>query len=289
MVGLTLGSVAVYSRDASWRRAVGRRLAADGHSHDEMESPHEIAGLLLDRAPDVLALSVRDEADSQKIHEALGGARLPPHTIVFGNASALALTLHRRRGGTFRYVPGKLSPVEVARLIDLTLSAGGWDEAPLENGSTPVIEEIDLKDLLDEAAATVYAPAKRKSLRFTTVFEGTDTWALTDPVRLARAFETLMRLAVSLAPRHGSVSVEAEAGAEDWILRFRVADGHRSGSEPAQLAVALREQSRTLTALSNALKQLGGMLWVELGGPHALAFSISLPHTTAGAADRVPA
>jgi hypothetical protein len=276
MIAKTQGSVALYARDARWRRAVAKRLVRDGHSCEEVRAASGVGDALRARRFDVLALNVRDEADSRAIAEGIGEARLPLHTVVVGSASSLGLTLHRRRGGTFRYVPGRLTSVEVARLIELALCAGGWEEAPFENGTAPLIEEVDLKDLLDEAAVAVYSSAKRKRLRFNTTVEGPSTSTLGDPQRLVRAFERLLGLVVSLAPRDGLVSVEAEGSGEDWVVRFRLGNG-RPLTEPGKVAGTLREQTRTLSAVSKELKEQGGMLWVELGGPHAFAFSLTLP------------
>lgn len=270
------GHIAIYARDARWRRAVAKELAQSGHSFSAAASPEELHRLLLMQRFDVLALSVRSEEDAREIAQALDGVRLPHHGILVGNASALPLLVGPRRGGTFRYVPGPLTGRELSRLVDASISAGTWDDGAAEHNTCAQIEEVDLEEVIESAASTVYAQAKRRRQRFSTVVEGPVERALGDPAKIRRVFVALLRLVVTLAPRGAHVSVEARAGKDDWTIRFRASGGQR-GADGIALADSLHEETRTLTAVSRDVQSQGGLLWAELMGPAALALCLTLP------------
>lgn len=273
----TQGHVALYARDARWRRAVAKSLEDGGHSHREATSPAEIHQLLVSQRYDVLALKIRDETEAGEIAEVLEGVPLPVHTILLGSASALSLTLRRRRGGTFRYVPGVLPAKELSRLVDVSISSGTWEECATENGASAPLEEVDLEEIIQSAASAVYSRARRKRQRFHSAIEGPDTHAYANPVKLRWTLIELLKLTVSLAPHGALVSVEAEAGSEDWLIRIRASVTNRTLRSLPQVTEAVREKTKTLAAAARALKSQGGMLWVDIAGPAALAFCLTLP------------
>jgi hypothetical protein len=257
---------------------MARRLEDTGHSHQEASSPEEIHRLLLSQRFDVLALKVRDEQDAQEIAETLDGVALPPHGILVGRASAPLMALRPKNGGTLRYVPAPLPPKEVSHLVDVSMNAGGWqDEGNVDSGSDTHIQEVEIEEAIESAAAAVYPQAKRKRQRFSTVVEGPVVHALADPVRLQRAVVALLKLSVSIAPRGALVSVEARAVRDEWAIRIRAGAGSRRVSATPQLAGSLQEETGMLTAVSRDIQQLGGLLWVELMGPEALALCLTLP------------
>lgn len=268
------GHVAVYARDARWRRAVARSLAESGHSRNEAATPEEIHRLLLSQRFDVLTLKVRDAAEADEIVRALDGVRLPHHGILVGSASAMPAVFGPAQSGTFRYVPGRPSGAEVCRLVDVSLSAGVNDDGAGEHDAAAQAEEIDLEEAIEGAAAAVYAQAKRRGQRFSSLVEGPVERALGDPATLRRVFVALLRLVVALAPRGAHVSVEARAGREGWTVRFGAGGRTRQG---ASLAGALGEQGRTLAAVSADVQSQGGLLWAELGAPGPFAFCLTLP------------
>jgi hypothetical protein len=269
------GHVAVYARDARWRHAVARTLAASGHSRHEAATPAEIRRLLQGQRFDVLALKVRDEADAAEVVRALDGVRLPHHGILAGDANAVSAVFGPARAGTFRYVPGRPTGQEVCRLVDVSLSAGEGDEGPAEHNGDGPFEEVDLEEAIEGAAAMVYALARRRGLRFSSAVEGPIERAVGNAAVLRRVFATLLRLIVGQAPRGARVSVQARAGRDEWTVRIGAAG--RSMQAGAPLAEAIREQQRTLTAVSEAVQSQGGLLWAELGGRGALAFCLTLP------------
>lgn len=274
---MTQGHVAVYAQDGRWRRAVARSLGEAGHSFAQAASPAEIQQTLAAQRYDVLAMKIRDEQDAREVAGALAGVRLPLHTILVGSASALPLTGQRRRGGTFRYVPGPVTAHELSRLVDLSISAGGWDEGATENGDYPQLEHVELEETIERAAATVYRLASKKRQRFRSEVVGPGTHAYADPAKLRHALTTLLRLIVAVAPYRALISVEAQAGGDEWLIRINASNGRSSPRRTKHVADALREEMKTLSAVSRALKEQGGMLWVELLTSAAPAFSLTLP------------
>jgi len=272
-----LGHVAVYARDARWRRAMGRNLTKAGHSHMEAGSPDEIFRLLVTQRFDVIALKVRDRDDAEEIADALQEVRLPPHGILVGGAGVRLLALNKNGKGTLRYVPRPLPAEEVSRLVDVSINAGTWDEGHAENGNASPIEEVDMEEAIENAASAVYAQAKRRRQQFSTIVDHDGQHAYTDRSRLRRALVALLRLVVTLAPRGAHVAVEARANKDEWTVRIAAAPGRNGAPSFANLADHLNDETRALAAVSRDVHLLGGLLWVELLGPAALALCLTLP------------
>lgn len=273
----TQGHVATYGRDGRWRRAMAKSLDEVGHSYKLAAAPRDLARLLESQAFDVLLLRVRDEEEARAITSTLEGIRLPPHTILVGSVAALPPTLRLQRRGTLRYVPGPLPACEVSRLVDTCISAGVWEETGAENGEHAGIEPVDLEDLIERAASTTYAAARRKRQRFRTVVSGTATHALGSPAKLRRIFSALLRVVVALAPYGATVSVEAESVREEWRVAIRGAGRKTVRRVRADVAEELREETKTLAAVSRDIRDQGGMLWAELLGPAAFSLCLTLP------------
>lgn len=272
-----LGHVAVYARDARWRRAMAASLEQAGHSHQEASSPDEVFALLERQRFDVLALKVRDDDDAREIADALGEVRLPPHGILVGGAGVRLLTLNTRAEGIWRFVPRPLPAEEVSRLVDVSISSGIWDESAHENGNGPAIEEVDMEETIEAAASAVYALAKRRRQRFSTVVDADGQRMRTDAGRLRRALVALLRLVVTLAPRSAHVAVEARAGKDEWTVRIAATPARAGARAFVHLADHLGDETHALNAVSRDVHLLGGLLWVELMGPSALALCLTLP------------
>jgi len=272
-----LGHIAVYARDARWRRAMGRSLEQAGHSHHEAASPEEVCALLARQRFDVLALKVRDDDDAQEIAEALREVRLPPHGILVGGAGVRLLGLNARAEGTWRFVPRPLPAEAVSRLVDLSMSSGTWDESTVENGNGSPIEEVDMEEAIETAASAVYAQARRRRQHFSVVVDGYGQRVYTDAGRLRRALVALLRLVVTLAPRGAHVAVEARASKDEWTVRIAASAGRDGARAFSHLADHLGDETHALTAVSRDVHLLGGLLWVELLGPAALALCLTLP------------
>lgn len=271
------GHVAVYCRDPRWRRSVAKALTEAGHSHHEASEPADLRRLLLHQRFDVLAVKLRDREDAEDIALALHGVALPTHGVLAGSPSALLLIPRFRSAGTFRYVPGPLPATELSRLVEGSISDSASEEGAAENGAAAHIEEVDLEEAIEGAAAAVYPQARRKRQRFRTLVSDPDVSAFADPAKLRRALVSLLGLAVELAPRGALVSVEARAGSEAWTIRIRSAADEKRTRARAQMASALQDQTQTLGALARDLHRQGGLLWVEVGSPAAVGLCLTLP------------
>jgi hypothetical protein len=272
----TQGHVIVYGRNARWRQSVARSLRAAGHSHSATSDPDDLRRHLLSQRYDLLALNVRDEVDAAQLAKALRDAPLPPHSILTGSASGLALIQQYGQRGTLRYSPGTLPADELRRLVDASLNSGMGPEASPDNGASSSIEEVDLEEMIDNAAAQVYARAKRKRQRFTTVVEGPGTEALADPEKLQRTLVAVLDLVVGHAPRGALISVRAQASADDWTIRIGAAANGAAGGL-ARLTEALRLETRVLRSAYRDISRQGGLLWVEVSRKAALGVCLALP------------
>ena len=265
----------LYSRDARWRRSMAKGLEEAGHSHRQAATPGEARELLTRQRFDVVTLKVDDDNDARELARAFQRVTLPAHGILVGSSSALTLLPPLDRAADFRYVPGHLPPHELGRLVDASISAGATDDGGAENAAAPQIEEVDLEEAIENAAAAVYPRARRKRQRFSTVVEGPTTNALANPARLRRTLVTLLELVVESAPRGAVVSAEARAGRDEWVVRIG-ASGVRADN-PARLSESLRNNTRALTAASRDVRLQGGLLWMELSRAAAVGACLTLP------------
>ena len=273
----TQGHVIFYGRNARWRQSVAKSLRAAGHSHSATSDPDELRRHLLSQRYDLMALNVRDESDAAQIALALRDAPLPPHSILTGSASGLALIQQYGQRGTLRYSPGTLPADELRRLVDASLNSGMSPEASPENGASSSIEEVDLEEMIDNAAAQVYARAKRKRQRFNTVVEGPGTEALADPEKLQRTLVSVLDLVIGHAPRGALISVRARASADDWTIRIGATAANGAAGGLARLTEALRLETRVLRTAYRDISRQGGLLWVEVSRKAALGVCLALP------------
>jgi len=265
----------LYARDPSWRRSMAKSLEQAGHSQRAASTPAEVRELLVRQRFDVLTLKVRDSEEARQLAEALDGVPLPAHGILVGSASALTLLQRSKRAGDFRYVPGALPVHELSRLVDASISSGASEESAAENSAAAQIEEIDLEEAIERAAASVYPEARRKRQRFNTVVEGPTTNALANAARLQRTLVTLLSLIVESAPRGALVSAEARAAGDEWTVRVR-ASGVSTDSS-ARLTEALHHKAQALTTASRDARLQGGLLWVELTRGATVGACLTLP------------
>ncbi len=280
-IPITLGHVAVYARDTRWRRSLTRHLDGAGHSHRAAPTPADIRRLLIAQRFDVMALRIRDNREASEVAQALRGLTLPPHGIFVGGPSAQLLSIKPAGRGTLRYVPASMQASEVSRLVDASVSAGFGDDGKSDHGAAAHIEEVDVEELIESSAAQVYPQARRKQQRFSSVVEGPIALTLANPTRIRRAVVSLLRLSVALAPRGALVGVEARGTHEEWALRIHASASKGSRRGAAQLAESLREETKTLSAVSRDVRPQGGLVWAELLGPDDLALCLTLPPAVA--------
>ena len=263
------GHIVLYARDDEWRFAASNALDASGHSQQTAASAGELRRVVHSQRFDVVVLHLCGEGDAAEIAQALAGAPLPSRGIVIADAGVPASLHGRLCDVAVQLLPEPPSPHQLCQLVAASIVAGGWEQEADEHANGQAIEEIDLGEEIERAAAAVYAQAKRRNQRFSTVVEGPTERALADPVKTRRAFVALLRMLIAIAPREALVSVDARAGQADWTVRF-----HAAGRS---LAGALREDAPTLRMVAREVASQGGFFWTELAGPSSLAFCLTLP------------
>lgn len=274
---VTQGSVAVYAKDSRRRLALARSLSEAGHSQHSAATPQELHRLLAHQQFDLVAMIVQSHEEVAAIDAALHDVRLPLHTILLGSANGLMLTMKRRRGGTLRFVPGRLTAAEITRLVDASISAGTWDESAGENGGGSEAEQVDLEEVIERAAAAVYGKAKRKRQRFSVAVSGSHRYVLGGGAKLRHMFTALLRLIASAAPVDATVSVNASAERGEWKIGVSATTSGPGRRPVEDVAAMLTEERDELKAVSQEVRDQGGMLWVELAGPAAPALCLTLP------------
>jgi signal transduction histidine kinase len=276
-IPITLGHVAVYARDARWRKSLTRSLDEAGHSHRSAATPAEIRRLLTAQRFDVMTLRIRDNAEAAEVAQALRGIAPPPHSIFVGGPSAQLLSIRSNGRGTLRYVPASMQATEVSRLVDASVCAGTNDDGKADPGAAGNVEEVDVEELIESSAAVVYPQARRKQQRFSSVVNGPIALVLANPTRVRRAVVSLLRLSVALAPRGALVGVESQSSHDEWALRIHASASKGSRRGAAHLAEALREETKTLSAVSRDVRPQGGLVWAELLGQDDLVLCLTLP------------
>ena len=274
---VTQGSVAVYAQDSRRRLALARSLSGAGHSQRSVATPQELHRLLTLQQFDLIAMIVQSDEEGAALDAALHDVRLPLHTILLGSSNGLALTMKRRRGGTFRFVPGRLTAAEITRLVDASISAGTWDESLGDNCGGSEAEQVELEDVIERAASAVYGRAKRKRQRFSISVSGSHSRVLGRGVKLRQIFTALLRLIAAAAPVDAIVSVNARAERGEWEIDVSATTNGKTRRPVADMAAELTEERDELKAVSREVREQGGMLWVELAGPAAPALCLTLP------------
>ena len=271
------GHIALYARDGEWRQAASGALDACGHSWQAAASVRELHRVLHSQRFDVVVLNLQGEDDAREIVEELADAPLPRRGILIGDAAVLSLLHGPLPQVALQFLPRTPSAHQLCQLVDASIVASGWEEDADEHGNGHGVEEIDLGEAIERAAAAVYPQAKRRNQRFATVVEGPNERALADPVKTRRAFVALLRMLIAIAPREALISVDARAGEADWTVRFQAA-----GRTPAG---ALREEAPTLRMVAREVAAQGGLFWTELTGPSSLALCLTLALPAATTSD----
>lgn len=276
----TQGHVALYAKDEQWRRAAAASLASAGHSHHEAGTAEEVRRLLDYQRFDVLVLKVDADAEALDLAQRLEEAVPPIHTILLGTSGALPALMERGGAGTFRFVSGTLSAVDLSRLVDTSINAGVWREGVSDSVGGDRFEVVELEEMIERAASSVHLQARRKHHPFHVFVSGSNELRLADRAKLGRTLGTLLRLIITLAPRGTPIYVEARARVEGWTITVRAESGARHVAHAAQVAEDLGEDPELLSALSRDVREQGGVLWVELAGPASPAMCLMLPNST---------
>jgi hypothetical protein len=224
---------------------------------------------------DAGALVVRDQDEADDLGPAFDRVRLPTHTIVIGSASALP-HLKRRRGDTLRFGSSHLTAGEISKLAGASIRQGTWDEFAGEADDSPHHETLELEEIIENAATAVYKQAKRKQQRFTTVVSASDGHVLGSRAALRGIFRRLLGTVVDLGPIGAAITIKASDEHGEW----QISVGARNGTARPTLAATsaeLIEEHDTLKAISQDIRDQGGILWVELAGPAAISLCLTLP------------
>ena len=273
---LALAHVVVYAKNERRRQAIVRALEADGHSCRTAGTPAQLRRLLDHQRFDAGALIVRDQEESDELGPALERIRLPTHTIVIGAASALP-HLRRRRGDTLRFGSGHLTAGEITKLTSASIRQGTWDEVPVECEENSHSETLELETIIESAATAVYAQAKRKQQRFTTVVAASDGRVVGSRSALRGIFRRLLGTVVELAPIGAAIAINATDENGEWQISIGAHNGGAPRPSLARTSAELEGEHDALKAISQDIRDQGGILWVELAGPAALSLCFTLP------------
>ncbi len=269
------GHIAIYAANDRRGRAIARAADAAGHSSREADTPANVRGLLDHQRFDVGVWVLRDDAEASDLGLALEGVKLPVHTLVVGPATAL-LNVKRRRGGSLRLIPRNLTAAEIAKVAGDSIGQGTWDEpviADEANGREPVV----LESIIESAASIVYKRAQRKKQRFSTVVSGTSGQILGRRTKLSKIFTALLRIVVDLAPVGASIATTANENGGEWQITVAASHGDAARRSISTTASELSDEEEALRAVSQEVRDQGGILWVDLAGPEALSVCFTLP------------
>ncbi len=271
-----IGHIATYAAGDRRRQAIGRALDAAGHSYREAGTPQELRRNLDYQRFDVGVWVVREDSEAEAIGDVLAEVKLPLHSIVVGAASALP-HMKRRRGGTLRLVPSTAPAGDIARLAGASISQGGWDEPAAQEEPASDRELVELEDIIEHAATAVYAQAKRKRQSFRTFVSAEEGHVLGSRSKLRKIFTSLLKVVVDLAPVGTSIATNAIEQAGEWQISIGAANGSAVRRPLATTASDLTDEREALKAVSEEIRDQGGIMWVELAGPAALSICFTLP------------
>lgn len=269
------GHIAVFAVSGRRRAAIVRAFKAEGHSTEDAAAPADMRRLLDHRRFDVGTWVVRDDVEATDLSAALAGTKLPIHTLVVGPAAAL-LHIKRRRGGSLRLVSSNLTAAEIAKVAGGAIGQGTWEE-PGTADDCNHREPVVLESIIESAASAVYKRAKRKQQRFSTVVSSASGQILGRRTKLSRIFTALLRIVVDIAPVGATIATTANESPGEWQITVSASHGDAARRPIAITAGELSGEEEALRAVSQEIRDQGGVLWVDLAGPEALAVCFTLP------------
>ncbi|MCI0890724.1 MAG: hypothetical protein J4O04_07940 [Chloroflexi bacterium] len=269
------GHIAIYASNDRRGSAIARAVEAAGHSSQKANTPADVRRLLDHQRFDVGTWVVRDDVEASDLGEALEGTKLPMHTVVVGSASTLP-QIKRRRGGSLRLVSSNLTAAEIAKVAGASIGQGTWEE-PVTDDDANHREPVVLESIIESAASAVYKRAKRKQQRFSTVVSSASGQILGRRTQLSRIFTALLRIVVDIAPVGASIATTANENASEWQITVAASHGDAARRPIATTASELQDEEEALQAVSQEIRDQGGILWVDLAGPEALSLCFTLP------------
>jgi signal transduction histidine kinase len=164
--------------------------------------------------------------------------------------------------------------------------------AEISNGGPPDLEmaDVDLEDVVESAAITVYSEACRKDQRLVLNIEEAASRVRADPAKLRRALAILLCRAVREAPVAGTVTLEAKREGSDCLITMSdSAEGvsHEEIRRLFQPAESIEgapevETRLQLSPVQRLVGQHGGRVWVESRPGHGIGVFILLPQPSDG-------
>jgi len=268
------GHIAIYAVNDRRRNAICRAARAAGHSCEDAGTVDDLRRALEQHRFDVGVWVVRDEAEAETLGRALDGLKLPIHTLVIGAPAALP-HIRRRRGGSLRFVPAHLTAAEIARVATTSITRGTWIEEGEDTNHQR--EAVELESIIDSAASSVYADARRKSQRFSSSVSAETGQVFGSRSALRKIFSSLLGVVVELAPAGASINTQAVEGDDEWQISVAATVNGASRRPISTKAGDLSDEEDALQAVSQEIRDQGGILWVDLAGPEALSVSFTLP------------
>jgi len=159
--------------------------------------------------------------------------------------------------------------------------------AEVSDGGAPDLEmaDIDLEDVVERAAITVYSEACQKNQRLVLNIDEATSRVRADPAKLKRALAILLCRAVQEAPVAGTVTLEAKHEGSDCLIS--VSDSGEGASpeeirrlfQPAESIDGAPEAEARLqlSLVQRLVGQHGGRVWVEGRPGHGIGVFVSLP------------
>jgi signal transduction histidine kinase len=159
--------------------------------------------------------------------------------------------------------------------------------AEVSNGGPPELEmaDVDLEDVAERAAITVYSEACRKDQRLALNIDEAASWVRADPAKLRRVLAILLCRAVREAPVAGTVTLEAKREGSDCLITVSHSGEGVSPEEIHRLFQPAESIDRTpeaetrlqLSLVQRLVGQHGGRVWVESRPGHGIGVFVSLP------------
>jgi signal transduction histidine kinase len=164
--------------------------------------------------------------------------------------------------------------------------------ADVSNGGAPDLEtaDVDLEDIVERAAITVYSEACHKNQRLALNIDEATSRVRADPAKLKRALAILLCRAVQEAPVAGTVTLEAKREGSDCLIT--VSDSGE-GASPEEIRRLFQpaesidgtpkvETRLQLSLVQRLIGQHGGRVWVESRPGHGIGVFVSLPQPSDG-------
>lgn len=160
-------------------------------------------------------------------------------------------------------------------------------EIPNGGATQPEMTDVDLQDIVERAAITVYGDAYGKDQRLVLNIDEATSRVRADPAKLRRVLAVLLCRAVQEAPVSGAVTVEAKREGSDCLIT--VTDSGE-GVSPEQIRRLFQPADGTdetpeaearlqFSLVRKLVEQHGGRVWVDSRRGRGTSVIVSLPQS----------